>query len=76
MAEGVVRSLKGKRQSKSAEDCCHRMTVNDDAPVVVVAVAISSHLIVHEEEACDSCLYPYGKALESDRLWSSFAKQM
>lgn len=65
--EGVARSLKGKRQSKSTEDCCHRMTVNDDALVVAVAVVILG--LDHERGgACDSCLYPYGKALESDRL--------
>lgn len=63
--EGVARSLKGKRQSKSTEDCCHRMTVNDDA-LVVAAVVVVLGLDHEKGEACDS--YPYGKVLESDRL--------
>lgn len=75
VAEGVVRSLEGKRLSKSTVDCCHRMIVNGDAlaVVVVAVVVISSHLVAHEEEACDSCRYPCGKVLGSDRLWSGFA---
>lgn len=52
------------------------MIVNGDALVVVAAVVISNHLVVHEGEACDSCLYSWGKALESDRLWLSFAEKV
>lgn len=50
--------------------------MNGDALVAVAAVVISSHLVVHEGEACDSCLDPCGKVLGSDRLWLSFAKKV
>lgn len=64
----VVCSLKGKCQSKSTEDYCHRMIENGDARAAVAAAVILSHSVDgHGGEACDSCRYPWGMGLESDR---------